>query len=249
MRGEPHPRLHSRQPGRLYRVEDFAEFVGQRMTCLITDAPARKNLVLSRRAVLEREKEEAREKCCRRSSRARSIEGAVRKSWISGPSSTSAGWTACCTSANWPGAVSTIRARSSRGTANPRADRENRPRDRQDQLPYRDMLENPWESAAAKYPPTAWSAAGDQAHGVRRLCRVGARHRGTRSHLRTFAQAGVAPSDIVHEGQELEVLVLSVDPEAQRISLSIRALRSRSRPGGEGGRRSGAAGRTRSRQA
>ena len=47
----------------LYRVEDLAQFVGQRMTCVITEAnPARRNLVLSRRAVLEREKEEAREK-------------------------------------------------------------------------------------------------------------------------------------------------------------------------------------------
>ena len=47
----------------LYRVEDLAQFVGQRMTCIITEAnPARRNLVLSRRAVLEREKEEAREK-------------------------------------------------------------------------------------------------------------------------------------------------------------------------------------------
>ena len=43
----------------LYRVEDLAQFVGQRFTCLISEAnPSRKNLVLSRRAVLEREKEE-----------------------------------------------------------------------------------------------------------------------------------------------------------------------------------------------
>ena len=43
----------------LYRVEDLAQFVGQKFTCLITEAnAARKNLVLSRRAVLEREQEE-----------------------------------------------------------------------------------------------------------------------------------------------------------------------------------------------
>jgi len=40
----------------LCRVEDLAQFVGQRFTCVITDANReRKNLVLSRRAVLERE--------------------------------------------------------------------------------------------------------------------------------------------------------------------------------------------------
>ena len=46
----------------LYRVEDLAQFVGQRFTCLITDAnPSRKNLVLSRRAVLEHENEEKKQ--------------------------------------------------------------------------------------------------------------------------------------------------------------------------------------------
>ena len=46
----------------LYRVEDLAPYVDQRLTCVITEAdPERRNLVLSRRAVLEREKEQARE--------------------------------------------------------------------------------------------------------------------------------------------------------------------------------------------
>jgi small subunit ribosomal protein S1 len=31
-------------------------------------------------------------------------------------------------------------------------------------------------------------------------------------------------SDVVREGQEVEVLVLSVDPNAQRIALSLKAL-------------------------
>ncbi len=44
----------------LYRVEDLAPYVDQRLTCVITEAdPERRNLVLSRRAVLEREKEQA----------------------------------------------------------------------------------------------------------------------------------------------------------------------------------------------
>ena len=45
----------------LYRVEDFSQFVGQKFACVITQAnPAKGNLVLSRRAVLEREKAEAK---------------------------------------------------------------------------------------------------------------------------------------------------------------------------------------------
>ncbi len=44
-----------------YRVEDLSEFVDQRFICLVTEANERRgNLVLSRRAILEREREEKR---------------------------------------------------------------------------------------------------------------------------------------------------------------------------------------------
>src|SRR5262249_35121398 len=47
----------------LYRVENLEEFVGQKMICVVIEANAQKrNLVLSRRAMLEREKAEARTK-------------------------------------------------------------------------------------------------------------------------------------------------------------------------------------------
>ena len=47
----------------MYRVEDLAQFVDQKFACVITEAnPEKRNLVLSRRAVLEREKAEAKEK-------------------------------------------------------------------------------------------------------------------------------------------------------------------------------------------
>ena len=44
-------------------MENLAQFVGERMLCVVTEAnPERRNLVLSRRAVLEREQQEAKEK-------------------------------------------------------------------------------------------------------------------------------------------------------------------------------------------
>ena len=47
----------------LFRVENFADYINQKLQCVVTEAnPKRKNLVLSHRAVMEREKEEAREK-------------------------------------------------------------------------------------------------------------------------------------------------------------------------------------------
>lgn len=47
----------------IYRIEDFSQFVGQTWTCLVTEVnPERRRLVLSRRAVLEREKAEQKDK-------------------------------------------------------------------------------------------------------------------------------------------------------------------------------------------
>jgi small subunit ribosomal protein S1 len=45
------------------------------------------------------------------------------------------------------------------------------------------------------------------------------------SHKRVFRV-----SDVVQEGQEVEAKVLSVDPEAQRMSLSMKALEARPEP-------------------
>ena len=97
----------------LYRVEDLAPFVDQRLTCVITEAnPERRNLVLSRRAILEREREQARQQLLGfAASRAKSSTASCGSSWISAPSSNSAtASTACCTSANWPGAGSSTPA-------------------------------------------------------------------------------------------------------------------------------------------
>ncbi len=47
----------------LYRVEDLSQFVDQKLVCLVIEAnPHKRNLVLSRKAILEREQEEARER-------------------------------------------------------------------------------------------------------------------------------------------------------------------------------------------
>src|SRR6185295_7706803 len=47
----------------LYRVEDAEQFVNQRLLCLVTEVnPEERNLVVSRRARLEKAREENREK-------------------------------------------------------------------------------------------------------------------------------------------------------------------------------------------
>ena len=63
----------------LYRVENLAEFVDEKLPCLVTECnPERRNLVLSRRALLEREREEARRDLLESLDRAGEVEDTLR---------------------------------------------------------------------------------------------------------------------------------------------------------------------------
>jgi small subunit ribosomal protein S1 len=98
-------------------------------------------------------------------------------------------------------------------------------------LGYRDLFESPWTNAPSKYPVTSkitgtvsklmdFGAFVKLEPGVEGLV-----HISELSHKRVFRV-----SDVVQEGQQVEVKVLSVDPENQRISLSMRALEARPEP-------------------
>ncbi len=212
----------------LYRVEDLAQFVGQRFTCLITDANRdRKNLVLSRRAVLEREKEEKKEQFFSSLATGQVHEGTVRKlmdfgafvelgNGIDGLLHVSQlAWGRVKHPSEVVQEGQQIRVRIEKIDAETG----------RIGLSYRDMLENPWTAAAGKYLPRT------QVHGkVTRLMDFGAFvevepgieglvHVSELSHKRIWRA-----SDVVKEGDEIEVMVLNVDPQAQRMSLSIKGL-------------------------
>jgi small subunit ribosomal protein S1 len=92
-------------------------------------------------------------------------------------------------------------------------------------LAYRDLMESPWTAAAAKYPSNTvargkvtklmdFGAFVELEPGVEGLV-----HISELSHKRVFRC-----SDVVKEGQEVEVMVRSVDVEARRMSLSMKEL-------------------------
>jgi len=92
-------------------------------------------------------------------------------------------------------------------------------------LAYRDVLESPWTGAEKKYPKGSlvrgtvtklmdFGAFVELEPGVEGLV-----HISELSHRRVWRT-----SDILGEGQQVEVLVLSVDSQAQRMSLSVKAL-------------------------
>src|SRR5262245_41491512 len=63
----------------LYRVENAEQYVNQRLRCLVSEVnPQERNLVVSRRALLEREREEARDKLWSELAEGQVREGVVR---------------------------------------------------------------------------------------------------------------------------------------------------------------------------
>jgi small subunit ribosomal protein S1 len=211
----------------LYRIDDLAPFVDQRLACVITEAdPDRRNLVLSRRAVLEREREQAREQMLNSLQPGQIHEGVVRKLMDFGAFVDIGGIDGLVhvSQLAWSRVKHPSDVLKEGQTIKVRIEKVD-PATGKISLAYRDLMESPWTSAAQKYPQ------GSTVHGtVTKLMEFGAFvelepgiegliHISELSHKRIWRA-----SDVVHEGDQVEVLVLSVDAEAQRISLSTKAL-------------------------
>jgi small subunit ribosomal protein S1 len=216
-----------------YRVEDLEEFVGQKFPCVVTEAnPDRRNLVLSRRAVLEREQADAKERLKAELAEGQEREGVVRNIRDFGAFVDLGGVDGMLhvSQLSWdrvkhPSDVlqlgQKIKVKIQKIDA----------ATGKISLSYRDTFDNPWTTVATRYPTTARvkgtvSKIMDFGAFVRIEPGVeGLVHISELSHKRVFRV-----SDVVREGQEVEAKVLSVDPEAQRMSLSMKALEARAEP-------------------
>lgn len=210
----------------LYRVQDMAEFVGQKLLCLVTECnPQRGNLVLSRRAVLEREKEAARKEMLESLQPGQVREGVVRKIMPFGAFvdlGSGVDGLLHVSRLSWARVEHPGEIVKEGQTVQVKVEKVDQATGRIS-LSYREMQENPWTRAAEKFPPNAMVRGK-----VRKLMDFGAFvevepgveglvHVSELSHKRVWRA-----SDVVKEGDEVEVLVLSVDAEAQRMSLSMR---------------------------
>lgn len=100
------------------------------------------------------------------------------------------------------------------------------PAGRKISLGIKQAQENPWASVRQKY------SSGDRVHGtVRNLTDFGAfieLEPGIDGLLHvsdmSWTAKNVKPSELLKKGEEIEVMVLSVDPEAQKISLGMKQL-------------------------
>ncbi|QDT11224.1 30S ribosomal protein S1 [Planctomycetes bacterium K23_9] len=209
-----------------YRVEDLSEFVDQKMVCLVTEANAgRGNLVLSRRAILEREREVKRKEQLEKMEPGDQMDGVVRTIKDFGAFVDLGGCDGLIhiSKLSWdrikhPSELLEMGQQVS--VVVDSVDKETG----KISLSYRDLQENPWDTAEAEF------AVGTNHKGsVTRIAAFGCFVRlaaGVEGlvHISEMAHHRVSRIDsIVSEGEEVEVKVLSFDRDAQKIGLSIKA--------------------------
>ena len=214
----------------LYRVEDLGQFVGQKLRAIVTEVnPDKHKLVLSPRAVMEREKADAKTQLMAELEVGQVREGIVRSLQEFGAFVDLGGVDGLVhiSQLSWDRvrhASDVLHLGQKIKVKVQKID----PATGKISLAFRDLADNPWAHAASKYPPRS-TVEGT----VTRLMDFGAFvrlesgiegliHISELSHRRVFRA-----SDILKEGQPVEVLVLSVDGQQQRISLSLKALEAR----------------------
>ena len=208
-----------------HRVEDTTEFVGQKMVCVVTEAnPRRGNLVVSRRAILEREREQKRQEQLETIEVGDLLEGTVGTVKDFGAFVDLGGLEGLIhiSKLSWD----RIKHPSEVIEPGQRVKVKVEKIDKQTGkigLSYRDLLENPWDAACESLAPgsvvsgsitrvTAFGAFVRLSAGVEGLVHISevAGHRVT--NVGAFLQ----------EGQTVDVKVLSVDRDTQKIALSIK---------------------------
>ncbi len=212
-----------------YRVEDLSEFVDQKFRCVVTEANVRRgNLVLSRRAVLEREREEKRSEQLAKIEVGDELEGIVRSIKDFGAFVDLGGLDGLIhiSKLSWdrvkhPSEVLEV-GQKVKVTID-KMDKETG----KISLSYRDLLDNPWDTAEAEF------AIGSVHKGiVTRIATFGCFVKlapGVEGlvHISELAHHRVSRVDtVVSEGQEIEVKVLSFDRDTQKIGLSIKAAQN-----------------------
>ncbi len=213
----------------LFRIENFAEFVGQKILCVITEANERRgNLVLSRRAVLERERVEQRAQRFAALEVGTAVTGTVRKITDFGAFIDIGGLDGLLhiSQLSWERVKHPNEVLEEGQQIQVRIDKID-PQTGKIGLSYRSLQEHPWANVQTRFPVGSIHKGN-----VTRIAEFGAFVKlatGVEGlvHLSELAHHRVARvGNVVSEGQEVEVKVLSIDEEKQRIALSIKAAQA-----------------------
>jgi small subunit ribosomal protein S1 len=210
----------------LFRVEDTAPYVNQRLRCLVTEVDAvMANLVVSRRALLEKEREEMREQLWRELAEGQVRQGVVRsvKDFGAFVDLGGADGLLHVSEMSWTrvaDATKVVQPGQSLKVVVLKIDHERR----KISLGLKQLTASPWDSVAEKYH------AGTVVTGkVSKLMDFGAFVELEPAvegliHISELSPQRVRRvADVVKEGQEVRVMVLGVDTEQRRMSLSLKA--------------------------
>lgn len=209
----------------LYRVENLEEYQDKKLMCVVTEADAQKrNLVLSHRAILEREKVEQRAERMSQIQIGEICEGTVRSVKDFGAFVDIGGLDGLIhiSQMSWDRVNHPSEVVSEGDKVKVRIEKIN-PQDGRIGLSLRALQDHPWTGIDSQF------RVGDVVKGtVSRIAQFGAFVKlaaGVEGlvHISELAHHRVSlVSSVVSEGEEIEVKILSVDTDAQRISLSIK---------------------------
>ncbi|TWT47722.1 30S ribosomal protein S1 [Botrimarina hoheduenensis] len=211
----------------VYRVENAEEYVGQKMTAVITEANrGKRNLILSHRAVMERDKAANREKLLAELAPGQTREGVVRSLRDFGVFVDLGGVDGMIhvSKLSWDRITHPKEVLSEGQQIKVKIDKIDQQTGKI-ALSYRESADNPWDSVEQDFP-IASVARGkvskimDFGAFVRLKAGVeGLIHISELDHKRIHRV-----SDVLSEGQDVEVKVVSVDRGKQRIALSLKAM-------------------------
>jgi small subunit ribosomal protein S1 len=210
----------------IFRVEEFAEYIGQKLPCVCMEVnEKRKNLVVSHRAVLEREREAARKQLLEELKPGQEREGIVRSLRDFGAFVDLGGIDGMIhiSQLSWERVKHPSDVLTEGQKIKVKIEKINMETGKIG-LSFRDLTEHPWNDIETK------CTVGDVMNGsVTRTAKFGAFVRlfpGVEGliHISELSHQHVRNVDeILKEGQEIEVKVMSVDRESQRIGLSLKA--------------------------
>ena len=213
-----------------FRVESGADYIGQKLICIITEVNARRgNLVLSHRAVLEREKAAKRKERLATLEIGETCDGTVRKVMDFGAFVDIGGLDGMIhiSQLSWDKIKHPSEVVKEGDKIQVRVEKIDVETGKIG-LSFRSLQDNPWTDVDARFP------IGTLVRGtVTRLANFGAFVRLSTGiegliHISELAHKRVVNvANILKEGEEVEVKILTVERENQRIGLSLRATQAK----------------------
>lgn len=212
-----------------FRVEKFGEFVNQKLQCVVSEVnPAKKKLIVSRRAILEREAEEKKKELLKTIEEGSSYDGTVTKLMDFGAFVDIGGIEGLVhvSKLSWDRVTHPKEVVSQGERVKVKVEKINQETGKLS-FSIRDTIEHPWDNIESNYSEQE-TVKGT----VSKIAEFGAFVKlepGIEGlvHISEIAHHRVVKvSNHVNRGDEVEVKILSIDTDKQKLGLSIKATQA-----------------------